>query len=240
MCDEGDERDEAEHFGQLHVGSLAAVHHSGTLDDGVEDVGVEIQTQRQEDGRPHQQQHPHELIINVGEAGEADAVQVIHLAAEERHGELLQPNGEQREEQLQAQEQPAAHQPPPAAHHRQVDGEADEGDVVEGGRAGQVFGAHHELAQAGAQQPAAVLPPVDGHGPQAQVEQVAAGAAQDEDGHVAPDLAPPAEQAGHQRDQDEDVQAEGGHQEQDFGGGTKVQVGGDGAGRGGCHIHGSV
>lgn len=43
MCCEGDEGYEAEHFGQLHVDSLTPVHHFSALDDGVQNVSVEIQ-----------------------------------------------------------------------------------------------------------------------------------------------------------------------------------------------------
>lgn len=59
-----------------------------------------------------------------------------------------------------------------------------------------------------AEQPAAVLPPVNGHGPEAQVDEVAAGASEDEHRHIVPYLASVAEQTGHQGDKDEDVQAE--------------------------------
>ena len=45
------------------------------------------------------------------------------------------------------------------------------------------------------------------HGPQAQVDNVTAGAAEDEHGHIAPYPALLAEQTGHKRDQDEDMQA---------------------------------
>ncbi len=109
---------------------------------------------------------------------------------------------------------------------------------MEGSGACQVFGAHHDFTQVRAQQPAAVLPPVNGHGPQAQVDEVAAGAAQDKHRHIAPYLASLAEQTGHKGDQDEDVQGEARDQKQDFRGGTKVQVHGDGTQGGRRLIHG--
>lgn len=160
------------------------------------------------------------------------------MAAQEPQGQLLQPHRKQREQKLQGQEDPAVHQVPAATHHRQVDREGNEGDVVEGSGACQVFGAHHDFTQARAKQPAAVLLPVDGHGPQAQVDQVAAGASEDEHRHVASYLAPPAEQTRHQGDQDEDVQAEAGDQKQDFRGGAEVQVVGDSAQGEGRLVHG--
>lgn len=163
---------------------------------------------------------------------------MIHMASQEPHGQLLQTHRKEWEQKLQGQENPAVYQVPAAAHHCQVNRESNEGDVVEGSGACQVFGAHHDFAQARAQQPAAVLPPMNGHGPEAQVDKVAAGASEDEHRHVAPYLASLAEQTGHQGDQDEDVQAEARDQKQDFRGGTKVQVDGDSAQGGGCLIHG--
>lgn len=162
---------------------------------------------------------------------------MIHVAAQEPQDQLHQHDRKEREEELQGQEEPAVHQAPAATHHCQVNREGNEGDVVEGGRAGQVFGAHHDFTQVGAQQPAAVLLPVKGHGPQAQAEQVADGAPQDEHCHVAPHLALPAEQTGHHGDQDGDVQAEGREQQQKFRRGAEVQVGRDGAQAGKRVIH---
>lgn len=162
---------------------------------------------------------------------------MIHVAAQEPQDQLHQHDRKEREEELQGQEEPAVHQAPAATHHCQVNREGNEGDVVEGSRAGQVFGAHHDFTQVGAQQPAAVLLPVKGHGPQAQAEQVADGAPQDEHRHVAPHLALPAEQTGHHGDQDGDVQAEGREQQQKFRRGAEVQVGRDGAQAGKRVIH---
>lgn len=149
---------------------------------------------------------------------------MINMAAQDAQGQLLQPDRKEREQELQGQENLAVYQVLAATDHRQVNGEGDEGDVVEGSGARQLFGAHHDFAQARAQKPAAILPPVNGHGPQAQVEQVAAGASQDKYRHVASNLALPAEETGHQGDQDEDVQAEARDQKQNFGAGTKFQV----------------
>lgn len=126
-------------------------------------------------------------------------------AAGQPQAQLGRADVDQREEELQRQEEAAAGQAAAVTRHRQVDGEGDEGDVVEGGRAAQVLGAHHELARASAQQPAAALPPVNGEGPKAEAEQVAAGAAQDKHGHIPPYLAPPADDAGQHRGQDEHV-----------------------------------
>lgn len=162
---------------------------------------------------------------------------MIHVAAQEPQDQLHQHDGKEREEELQGQEEPAVHQAPAATHHCQVNREANEGDVVEGSRAGQVFGAHHDFTQAGAQQPAAVLLPVNGHGPQAQADQVADGAPQDEHRHVASHLILPAEQTGHHGDQDGDVQAEGWEQQQNFRRGAEVQVGRDGAQAGKRLVH---
>lgn len=101
-----------------------------------------------------------------------------------------------------------------------------------------MLGAHHELARTGAKQPAAALPPVDGEGPEAEAEQVAAGAAQDKHGHVPPYLAPPAEDAGQHRGHDEHVEHQAGHQQQDFGGGAEGEVDGDDAQAGRRVVHG--
>lgn len=162
---------------------------------------------------------------------------MIHVAAQEPQDQLHQHDRKEWEEELQGQEEPAVHQAPAATHHCQVNREGNEGDVVEGSRAGQVFGAHHDFTQAGAQQPAAVLLPVNGHGPQAQADQVGDSAPQDEHRHVAPHLALPAEQTGHHGDQDNDVQAEGREQQQNFRRGAEVQVGRDGAQAGKRVIH---
>lgn len=83
-----------------------------------------------------------------------------------------------------------------------------------------------------------MLLPVDDHGPQAQVDEVAAGASQDEHGHVAFYLASPVEQTGRQGHQDEDVQEEARYQEHNFGGGAEVQIAGDVARGGGRLVHG--
>lgn len=163
---------------------------------------------------------------------------MIHTAAQEPHTQLLQPHRQEREQELQGQENPAVYQVPAATHHCQVNREGNEGDIVEGSGACQVLGAHHDFTKARAQQPAAVLPPVNGHGPQAQVDEVAAGASKDEHCHVAPYLALLAKQTGHQGNQDEDVQAEARDQKQDFGGGAKVQVDGDTAEGGRGLVHG--
>ncbi|KAL7394600.1 hypothetical protein ABVT39_000207 [Epinephelus coioides] len=160
------------------------------------------------------------------------------MAAQCPKGQLCQPHRKEREHKLQGQEKPAVYQVSAATHHSQVNREGNEGDVLEGSGARQVSGAHHDFTQARAEQPAAVLLPVDGHGPQAQVDEVAAGAPEDEHRHVASYRASPAEQTGHQGDQDEDVQAEARDHEQDFKGGAKVQVDGDGAQGGGRLIHG--
>lgn len=154
---------------------------------------------------------------------------MIHAAAQEPQDQLHQHDRKEGEEELQGQEEPAVHLAPAATHHCQVNREGNEGDVVEGSRAGQVFGAHHDFTQARAQQPAALLLPVKGHGPQAQAGQVADGAPQDEHRHVAPHLALTAEQTGHHGDQDDDVQAEGWEQQQNFRCGAEGQVGRDAA-----------
>lgn len=86
----------------------------------------------------------------------------------------------------------------------------------------QVFGAHHDFTQVRAQHPPAVLPPVNDHGPQTQVDKVATGASEDEHHHVAPYLASPAEQTGHNGDQNKDIQAKGRYQKQNLRGSTKV------------------
>lgn len=164
-------------------------------------------------------------------------IQMIHVAAQEPQDQLHQHDREKREEELQGQEEPAVHQAPAATHHCQVNREGNEGDVVEGSRAGQVLGAHHDFTQAGAQQPTAMLLPVNGHGPQAQADQVADGAPQDEHRHIASHLALPAEQTGHHGDQDDDVQAEGRKQQQNFRRGAEVQVGRDGAQAGKRVVH---
>ncbi len=163
---------------------------------------------------------------------------MIHAAAQQPHTQLLQPHREQRKQKLQGQEHPAVYQVPAATHHCQVNREGNEGDIVEGSGACQVLGAHHDFTQAGAEQPAAVLPPVNGHGPKAQVDEVAAAASKDEYCHVAPYLASLAEQTGRQGDQDEDVQDEARDQKQDFRGGAKVQVDRDSAEGGKSLIHG--
>ena len=138
------------------------------------------------------------------------------MATQDPQGQILQPHRKERKQELQGQEHPAVYQVPAATHHCQVNREGNKGDVVEGSGACQLFGANHDFTQVGAQQPAAVLLPVNGHGPQAQVDEVAAGASEDEHCHVAPYLASPAEQTGHQGNQNEDVQAEARNQEQDF------------------------
>lgn len=109
---------------------------------------------------------------------------------------------------------------------------------MEGSRACQEFDAHHDFAEVRAQQPAAVLPPVNGHGPQGQVNEVAACASKDEHRHIAPYLALLAEQTGQQGDKDEDVQAKARNQKQDLRGGAETQVVGDSATGGRCFIHG--
>lgn len=83
-----------------------------------------------------------------------------------------------------------------------------------------------------------MLPPVNGHGPQAQVDEVAAGASKDEHCHIASYLVLPGEQTGHQRDENEDIQAKARDQKEDFRGGTKVQVDRDSTKVGRCLIHG--
>lgn len=162
---------------------------------------------------------------------------MIHVAAQAPQDQLHQHDREEREEELQGQEEPAVRQAPAATHHCQVNREGNEGDVVEGSRAGQVFGAHHDFTRAGAQQPAAVLLPVNGHGPQAQADQVAGGAPQDERRHVPPHLALSAEQAGKHGGQDDDVQAEGWEQQQNLRRSAEVQVGRDRAEGGGRVVH---
>lgn len=163
---------------------------------------------------------------------------MIYVTVQEPQGQLLQPNRKEREEKLQGQESPAVYQVPAATHHSQVNREGNEGDVVEGSGARQESGAQHDFTQARAQQPAALLPPVDGHGPQAQVDQVAAGASDNEYRHVAPYLVPPAKQTSHHRDEDGNIQAEAWEEKQNFRGGTKVQVDRDRAQDGRCVIHG--
>ena len=234
VCAERDEGYEAEHPGQRHVDPLAPVGRLGALDHRVQHVRVEVQVERQQRRRLDQHKGPHGPVVEEGEAAVLHGVQVMHAAPQEPLAQLLQPAGQQREQHLQGQEEPAVHQPPATAHHRQVHGEGDEGGVVEGRQAAHLLDAHHGLAQPGAQQPAAPQPPVDDQGPQTQGEQVAAADAQDEHGHVAADLAaaPRGQQAGQQRDQEEDVEGEAGHQQENLGGGAEVQVGGDGAGRG--------
>lgn len=160
------------------------------------------------------------------------------MAAHEPQGQLLQPHRKEREQKLQGQENPAVYQVPAVTHHCQVNREVNEGGVVEGSRACQVFGAHHDFTQVRAQQPAAVLPPVNGHGPQAQVDEFAAAASKDEHRYVAPYPSSLAEQRGQQGDQDEDVQAKARDKKQDFRGGTQVQVERDSAQGGGRLIHG--
>lgn len=236
MRREHNERYDAEHFSQVHVDSVALAQQLSTLGDGVQDVGVKIQVQRQKHGGLGQEQAPHRFVVDEGKASESDGIQMVHAAAVQLQAELRQRHGKEREEELQGQEEPAVHQAPAAAHHCQVNREGNEGDVVEGSRAGQVLGAHHDLTEAGAQPPVAVLLPVNGHGPQAHADQVAGAAPQDEHGHVAPHRARPAEQAGRRRGQDGHVQGEGREEQQDFGRGAEVQVGGHGApGRGGVH-----
>lgn len=138
------------------------------------------------------------------------------MAAQYPQGQILQPHRKERKQELQGQEHPAVYQVPAATHHCQVNREGNKGDVVKGSGACQLFGANHDFTQAGAQQPAAVLLPVNGHGPQAQVDEVAAGASEDEHCYVAPYLASSAEQTGPQGNQDENVQAKARNQEQDF------------------------
>lgn len=237
MCCEGNESYQAEHLCQVNIDSLAPVHHLSALDDGVKNVGIKIQAQWQKHDGLHQQERPHDFVVNEGEASEVDRIQVIHMDAQEPQGQLLQPHRKEGEEELQGQKNPAVYQVPAATYHREVNREANEGDVVKGSRACQVFGAHHDFTQVRAQQPAATLPPVNGHGPQAQVDEVAASAPEDEHGHIAPYLALPAEQTGHQGDQDEDIQAKARDQKDDFRGGTEVQVDRDGAQGGRCLIH---
>lgn len=53
MCCESNERYEAEHFGQLHVDSLAPVQQLSALDDGVQNVSVEVQVQWQKHDSLH-------------------------------------------------------------------------------------------------------------------------------------------------------------------------------------------
>lgn len=163
---------------------------------------------------------------------------MIYASAQERQADLLQPHREQREQKLQGQVKLAVYQVPAATHYCQVNRESNKRDVLEGSGACQVFGAHHDFTQLRAQQPAAVLLPVNGQGPQAQADEVAAGAAEDEHCHIAPYLASLAEQTGHKGDQDEAVQAKTRDQKQDFTGGTEAQVDRDSAQGGRCLIHG--
>lgn len=71
---------------------------------------------------------------------------MICMAAFEPQDELLQPHKKEREEKLEGQEDPAVYQLSAATYDRQVNRESNEGDVVEGSRACQVFGAHHDFA----------------------------------------------------------------------------------------------
>lgn len=237
MCSERDGGDKAEHFSHVHIDSLTPVQQLCTLGNGVHNMGIKIKVQWQKHHSPGQQQAPHDFVVNEGKASEIDRIQMIHVAAQAPQDQLHQRDRKEREEELQRQEEPAVHQAPAATHHCQVNREGNEGDVVEGSRAGQVFGAHHDFTRAGAQQPAAVLLPVNGHGPQAQADQVAGGAPQDEHRHVPPHPALSAEQAGHHGGQDDDVQAEGREQQQDFRRSAEVQVGRDPAEGGGRVVH---
>lgn len=223
------ERYQAEDGGQTAADLLASVYQPAAPGNAVEDVSVKIQIGRQEHGGVDQREDPRRPVVDEGEAGERHGVKVMGAAACQPQGQLCRANIDQREEELQRQQEAAAGQAAAVARHCQVDREGDEGDVVEGGRAAEVLGAHHELAWAGAQQPAAVLPPVDGEGPKAEAEQVAAGAAQDEHGHVPSYFAPPAEDAGQHRGQDDHVKHQAGHQQQDFGRGAEGEVDGDAA-----------
>lgn len=229
MSCERDERYKAKDGGQAAADLPAPVYQPTTASDAVEDVSVEIQIGRQQHGRVDQRQDLHRPVVDEGEAGERHGVKVMGPAACQPQAQLGSPDVDQREEELQRQEETAAGQAAAVTRHRQVDGEGDEGDVVEGGRAAEVLGAHHELTRASAQQPAAVLPPVDGEGPEAKAEQVAAGAAQDEHGHVPSYLAPPAKDAGQHRGHNDHVEHQARNQQQDFGRGAEAEVDGDGA-----------
>ena len=238
MRQESDERDDAEHLGQLLVRRLAPVHLPSAAEDGDQDMGVDVEVDGQENQNLHQHEDPHSLVVDVGEAGVVDWVQVMHAAHQRPLAHFLHQHGQEGEEHLLDQEELAVHQPAAAAHHGQVDGEGDEEDIVEGGRVGHVLGAHHELAEAFAEHPAPFDLPVDGEGPEEDVDQVADGAAEDENGHVVPDLAPPHPQhAGQERRQDQDVEGEPRHQEHDLRGGAQVQVGHDAAVRRQSMIH---
>lgn len=148
---ERDERYQAEDGGQAAVDLPAPVYQPAAAGDAVEDVSVEIQIGRQEHGSVDQRQDPRRPVVDEGEAGERHRIQVMGAAAGQPQAQLSCTNVDQREEELQHQEEAAAGQAAAVARHRQVDGEGDEGDVVEGDRAAQVLGAHHELARAGAQ-----------------------------------------------------------------------------------------
>lgn len=116
-------------------------------------MNVEIQAQQQKHSGVQHQQDPHDFIVDKGEACQVDGIQVVHATVQDPHGHLLQPAGDQREQELQGQESSAVNQAPAATHHRQVEGEGNEGGVAEGRRARQLFGAHHDFAQVGAEQP---------------------------------------------------------------------------------------